>query len=56
MEHPRYDLTPYDYLHLLNKTWVCSPGECQHYSRAGFILLGLIQAERFGNDTWLGYD
>ena len=27
--HPDEDFTPYDYLHTLNKTFLCNPGECE---------------------------
>jgi hypothetical protein len=32
LDHPDQDFEPMDYIHTLNKTWVCNPGECEYYS------------------------
>ena len=34
--HPDEDFTPLDFIHTLNKTWLCKPGDCLAYSSNGF--------------------
>ena len=44
INHPNEDFEPLDYLHTLNKTWVCKPGECEYYSSVGVQILALALA------------
>jgi CubicO group peptidase (beta-lactamase class C family) len=41
VEHPHEDWTPFDMLHALDKTFICTPGNCTRYSSPGYNLLGL---------------
>ena len=44
IENPNKDFSPLDYLHTLNKTFICNPGDCQEYSSNGYELLGFVLA------------
>ena len=44
LAHPDEDFTPLDYLHNVNKTWVCEPGTCEYYSSIGISLLSFALA------------
>jgi len=54
--HPNDDLTPYDYLHMANKTLLCDPGTCGSYTSIGYVLLGLALTHATGKDRWEDYD
>eukprot|EP00037_Helgoeca_nana_P017714 m.168436 g.168436 ORF g.168436 m.168436 type:complete len:501 (+) comp24113_c0_seq1:45-1547(+) len=54
--HPGRDFTPFDYLATMNKTLVCSPGECGFYSSIGYQLLGLLLAWESGAEHWTTFD
>ena len=56
MNDPTYDVTPYDILHRLNKTFVCEPGLCGKYASPGFEILGLLVAQMTGATRWEEYD
>ena len=43
-QHPDDDITPFDFIHDLNKEFLCVPGTCEHYSSVGYAILGLILA------------
>ena len=49
-------VSPFDLLHRLNKTWVCPPGTCGEYASTGFEILGLALAEITGAHNWWDYD
>mmetsp|Transcript_26472 Transcript_26472/g.69640 ORF Transcript_26472/g.69640 Transcript_26472/m.69640 type:complete len:526 (+) Transcript_26472:165-1742(+) len=51
-----HDVTPFELLHRLNKSWACTPGECGVYASTGFELLGLVLAEAAGVERWQEYD
>jgi len=53
---PTFDVSPFDLLHRLNKSWVCPPGECGEYASTGFELLGLALAQITGAEQWQDYD
>lgn len=44
IDHPNEDFEVLDYLHTLNKTFVCNPGECEYYSSVGVQILALVLA------------
>eukprot|EP00041_Stephanoeca_diplocostata_P034602 m.1187531 g.1187531 ORF g.1187531 m.1187531 type:complete len:94 (+) comp24549_c0_seq8:968-1249(+) len=46
--HPDVDVTPFDLLHRMNKSWVCPPGTCGEYASTGFEILGLVLAGMAG--------
>jgi len=55
--HGNVEVTPFDLLHRLNKTFVCQPGRCGLYSSTGYELLGLALVHLSGiNTTWKEYD
>lgn len=54
--HPNEDFTPYDYLHTLNKTFVCNPGTCEFYSSNGYSLLAFVSAAHYGASSWDTFD
>eukprot|EP00729_Bicosta_minor_P002189 gene2189-5403_t len=56
IDDPSYDVSPFDLLHRLNKTWVCPPGTCGEYASTGFEILGLALAEITGAHNWWDYD
>eukprot|EP00662_Eupelagonemidae_sp_cell21_P058232 gene58232-biopygen33764 len=56
LRHPAHDVSPFDLLHRLNKTWVCQPGTCGEYASTGFELLGLALAHAAGVDEYWQYD
>lgn len=55
-DDPTFDVTPYDLLHVQNKTWCCPPGTCGKYASTGFELLGLLLAQATNCSTWEEYD
>ena len=42
--HPDDDITPLDYIHMLNKAFIWEPGAGLSYSSNGYELLGLVLA------------
>ena len=44
IKNPTKDYSPIDYLHNLNKKWVCDPGKCEYYSSVGMSLLSFAAA------------
>eukprot|EP00750_Incisomonas_marina_P003319 INCI13063.2.p1 GENE.INCI13063.2~~INCI13063.2.p1 ORF type:complete len:412 (+),score=62.41 INCI13063.2:156-1391(+) len=55
-DDPTFDVSPFDLLHTLNKTWGCPPGTCGRYASTGFELLGLLLAQATNCTTWEEYD
>lgn len=53
--HPDVDVTPFDLLHRMNKSWVCPPGTCGEYASTGFEILGLVLAGMAGVSTPIKY-
>ena len=53
---PTFDVSPYEVLHRLGKTFVCPPGECGSYSSVGYMLLGLVLVHLDGANTWQELD
>jgi len=54
---PQVDVTPFDLLHRLNKSWVCEPGTCGLYASTGFELLGLALVNLSGiTGSWTELD
>ena len=51
-----HDVSPFELLHRMNKSWTCVPGTCGVYASTGFELLGLVLAEAAGVHTWEEYD
>lgn len=51
-----HDVSPFELLHRMNKSWTCDPGTCGVYASTGFELLGLVLAEAAGVDNWEAYD
>ena len=44
-EHPDGNLSPLDYIYMVDKTWLYPPGkEKVYYSSVGYMILGLILA------------
>jgi len=56
IDHPNEDFEPLDYLHTLNKTWVCDPGACEYYSSVGVQILALALAQHAGAKDWYSFD
>ena len=56
VEHGDVDVTPFDLLHRLNKTFICEPDACGEYASTGYELLGLALAYLSGSLTWEEYD
>ena len=56
LEHPGQDFTPFDYLHALNKTFLCNPGQCESYSSNGYSLLAFVSAAHYGAKNWDSFD
>ena len=54
--HPGEDLSPFEYLHAVNKTFACSPGSCGYYSGINYILLGLLLVNLTESSDWTDYD
>eukprot|EP01050_Picozoa_sp_SAG11_P013429 SAG11_NODE_1568_length_4671_cov_2.073928_3_plen_507_part_00 len=46
------DVTPYDFLHQLNKTFLFTPGNGTDYSSTGFMLAGLAYAAAANASSW----
>ena len=55
-DHPDEDFTPYDYLHALDKTFLCNPGDCEHYSSDGYSLLAFVTAAHNGATSFDNFD
>ena len=56
LKHPDEDFSPFDYLHTLNKEFICKPGTCTKYCSNGYSLLAFIVA-RYNNATsWDDFD
>ena len=53
---PAVDVTPFDLLHLQNKTWNCRPGTCGQYASTGFEILGLVLMGAAGSEHYYTYD
>jgi CubicO group peptidase (beta-lactamase class C family) len=45
MEHPQRDITPFDFVRMVDKSFVCLPGSCGYYSSINFILAGFVLAQ-----------
>eukprot|EP00039_Didymoeca_costata_P031066 m.32957 g.32957 ORF g.32957 m.32957 type:complete len:527 (-) comp8472_c0_seq1:3912-5492(-) len=56
LENPTFDISPFELLHRLNKTFVCPPGECGEYASTGFELLGLALVYLFNLKNWEDLD
>ena len=56
MSHPDGELTPYDYLHQVDKHWVFQPGQGAAYSSVGYVLLGIVAAAKTGAPHWQDFD
>jgi len=56
--HPDQDITPMDYLHTVNKTFMYAPGTGGAYSSIGFELLGFVLVHHTTGRTseWKDYD
>jgi hypothetical protein len=52
----QHDVTPFELLHRVNKSWACAPGTCGVYASTGFELLGLALVQAAGLDRWQDYD
>jgi CubicO group peptidase (beta-lactamase class C family) len=58
-KHAARDFSPFDFLHTVNTTALCTPGTCGSYSSVGFVLLGLILSWHSGSappEHWQDYD
>ncbi|KAJ9444135.1 beta-lactamase [Diplonema papillatum] len=53
---PNYDITPYDILHMANKTFVCEPGSCCDYSSTNYEFLGFLLAAFANSSDWDTFD
>jgi CubicO group peptidase (beta-lactamase class C family) len=55
--HPNQDITPLDYLHTVNKTFMFIPGTGGAYSSIGFELLGFVLVSHLTDQgDWKDYD
>ena len=50
------DVTPYDFLHALNKTFLFRPGNGTDYSSTGIMLAGLAYAAATDAPSWAAVD
>lgn len=46
------DLSPFDILHQVNKSYVCPIGTCSYYSSINYVLLGLLLTELQNVAAW----
>ena len=53
---PHHDVTPYEILHRLDKTWVAEPGALWSYASTGYELLGLALTAVYGLESWEDLD
>ncbi|KAJ9462128.1 Penicillin-binding protein 4* [Diplonema papillatum] len=53
---PQYDITPYDIIHVVNKTFEFSPGAGAAYSSTNYVLLGFVLAAKANATDWDTYD
>lgn len=51
LARPAYDITPFDILHFCQKDFACAPGSCGRYSSTGFVLLGFLLLNHYG-EAW----
>ena len=56
LEDPQHTPGPLEGLYLFNKTFVCQPGTCSHYSDVNYIVLGLVLAQHAGLSNWKELD
>jgi len=56
IEHPNDNYSPLDYLHALNKTFMCAPGTCEFYSSNGYEILGFVLAAHYEAEDWDSFD
>ena len=42
---PLYDISPVEFMHKVNKTFVCPPGTCLYYSSLNFVIAGMVLAQ-----------
>ena len=52
MKRPGYDMPPQEFLHVVNKSFVCAPGTCLVYSSINFVLAGMVLAQATGCSSW----
>jgi len=52
----RQDVTPLDYIWMVDKTFWCDPGTCTSYSTVGMMLLGFAMADITNATTWEDFD
>eukprot|EP00929_Paragymnodinium_shiwhaense_P050971 TRINITY_DN2565_c0_g2_i1.p1 TRINITY_DN2565_c0_g2~~TRINITY_DN2565_c0_g2_i1.p1 ORF type:complete len:554 (-),score=76.76 TRINITY_DN2565_c0_g2_i1:328-1938(-) len=50
------DISPYDYLYLVDKNFLFEPGHGGAYSSVGYELLGYVLAAQSNASTWQDYD
>jgi hypothetical protein len=56
MQDPQRDITPLDFLHMTDKSFVCEPGSCGYYSSINFILVGFVLAQFQNLSSWENLD
>ena len=56
MAYQNKDFTPLDYIHTLNKKFICVPGTCEDYSSNGYEILGFVLAAHYGAEDWSSFD
>ena len=56
LQHPNEDFSPFDYLHALDKTFLCKPGTCQRYCSNGYSLLAFVTAAHNNATSWDDFD
>lgn len=54
--HNGVDLSPYDYLHNVNKSFAYAPGQGGSYSSVGYVLAGVLLAAATNASTVFDYD
>jgi hypothetical protein len=59
LKYPKWDISPYDYLVLNSKAWMCPPGNCSSYNSINFMLLLMLVARHTLpqlNSDWASLD
>eukprot|EP00929_Paragymnodinium_shiwhaense_P050969 TRINITY_DN2565_c0_g1_i1.p1 TRINITY_DN2565_c0_g1~~TRINITY_DN2565_c0_g1_i1.p1 ORF type:complete len:535 (-),score=39.77 TRINITY_DN2565_c0_g1_i1:455-2059(-) len=56
LEETSADISPYDYLYMVNKSFLYEPGHGGAYTSVGYELLGYVLAAQSGASTWQDYD
>jgi CubicO group peptidase (beta-lactamase class C family) len=49
---PALDISPFDYLHIQNKSLACDPGSCMFYSSINYIIAGFVLAQFSNVSSW----